>query len=110
MAGLEDPLYRQSAASVELLSAEPADRELEARLPDETRAIIGALREADRLSTGEVTEILGGVGRPTAPEGCASWSRPDWRSGSASRPRIHAPTGRCRLHERLLERCSNDSC
>jgi len=66
-AGLEDPLYRQSAASVELtLSAEPADRELEARLPDETRAIIGALRKADRLSTGEVTEILGGVGRPTA--------------------------------------------
>lgn len=66
-AGLEDPSYRQTSGAVELtLSAEPLDRELEARLPDETRGIIGALRKADRLSTGEVTEILGGVGRPTA--------------------------------------------
>jgi len=66
-AGLEDPLYRQTAGGVELtLSAEPAERELEARLPDETRIIVGALRKADRLSTGEVAELLGDIGRPTA--------------------------------------------
>ncbi len=65
-AGLEDPVYRQTPGSVQLtLSAEPADRELEARLPDETRAIRAALREGERLSTGEVAELLS-VSRPVA--------------------------------------------
>lgn len=65
-AGLEDPTYRQTAGAVELtLSAEPVDRELEARLPEETRAIVGALRKSDRLSTGELAEVLGGLTRPT---------------------------------------------
>jgi ATP-dependent DNA helicase RecG len=58
-AGLVDPVYRQTAASVVLtLSAEPADRALDARLPDEARTIIAALRRAGRLSTGEVAELL----------------------------------------------------
>ena len=58
-AGLVDPVYRQTAASVVLtLSAEPADRALDARLPDEARTIITALRRAGRLSTGEVAEVL----------------------------------------------------
>jgi ATP-dependent DNA helicase RecG len=63
-AGLVDPVYRQTAASVVLtLSAEPADRALDARLPDEARTITAALRRAGRLSTGEVAEILG-LSRP----------------------------------------------
>jgi ATP-dependent DNA helicase RecG len=65
-AGLEDPIYTQTSASVTLtLSAEPVDRELLARLPQEARLITTALRSADRLSTGEVAEMLG-VTRPTA--------------------------------------------
>lgn len=65
-AGLEDPSYRQTGGTVELtLSAEPVDRALEARLPEETRAIVGALRKSERLSTGELTELLGGIARPT---------------------------------------------
>lgn len=58
-AGLVDPVYRQTAASVVLtLSAEPADRALDARLPGEARTITAALRYAGRLSTGEIAEIL----------------------------------------------------
>jgi ATP-dependent DNA helicase RecG len=65
-AGLNDPVYRQTSGAVHLtLSGEPRDRELQARLPEEARVITGALREAGRLSTGELTEILG-VSRPVA--------------------------------------------
>lgn len=65
-AGLGDPVYRQTAGSVELvLSAEPADRELQARLPAETRLIVAALRRAERLSTGEIAGAIG-VSRPVA--------------------------------------------
>ncbi len=63
-AGLVDPVYRQTAGSVLLtLSAESVDRALDARLPTEARAIVAALREAGRLSTGEVADALG-LGRP----------------------------------------------
>ena len=59
-AGLNDPIYRQTSGSVQLtLLAEPVDRELEARLPQHARAITSALREAARLSTGEIAETLG---------------------------------------------------
>lgn len=59
-AGLHDPVYRQTSASVQLtLSAEPIDRALEARLPQEARAVTAALREAGRLSTGEIEEVVG---------------------------------------------------
>lgn len=65
-AGLSDPLYRQTSGSVILtLLAEPVDRELEGRLPEHARAITSMLREAGRLSTGEVTQVLG-VSRPVA--------------------------------------------
>jgi ATP-dependent DNA helicase RecG len=64
-AGLTDPIYRQTSGSVQLtLSAEPVDRELEARLPEHARAITAALRQAGRLSTGEVVDVLG-LSRPT---------------------------------------------
>ena len=65
-AGLHDPLYEQSSASVRLvLSTEQADRALDARLPDDFRVIVSALRDAGRLGTGEVAALLG-VSRPTA--------------------------------------------
>ena len=65
-AGLNDPIYRQTSGSVELtLLAEPVDRKLDARLPEKARVIAGALRNDERLSTGEVAELLG-VSRPVA--------------------------------------------
>lgn len=66
LAGLNDPIYRQTSGSVRLtLSSDPVDRQLDARLPDETRAIVLALRESGRLSTGEIASLLD-VSRPTA--------------------------------------------
>jgi ATP-dependent DNA helicase RecG len=66
LAGLADPLYEQTQGSVRLtLLAEPVDRQLEARLPRDTRAIIAALRDAGELSTGEIAEAVG-VSRVTA--------------------------------------------
>jgi ATP-dependent DNA helicase RecG len=65
-AGLNDPAYRQTSGSVELtLFAEPTERLLDARLPHNAGRIIAALRQVDRLSTGEVAELLG-VSRPIA--------------------------------------------
>lgn len=66
LAGLVDPLYEETPASVKLtLLAEPVDRRLEARLPRGARAIMAALREAGQLSTGEVAEAVG-ISRVTA--------------------------------------------
>jgi ATP-dependent DNA helicase RecG len=65
-AGLNDPIYRQTSGSVTVkLLAEPADRRLEARLSAYARMIVSTLRESDRLSTGEVADILE-VSRPVA--------------------------------------------
>ena len=65
-AGLEEPVYRQTSGSVALtLLAEPVDRRLDAGLPGGARAILADLRPAERLSTGEVTDLLG-VSRPIA--------------------------------------------
>lgn len=65
-AGLNDPIYRETSGSVELtLLAEPVDQRLQARLPENAQRIVAALREADRLSTGEVVDLLG-VSRPVA--------------------------------------------
>lgn len=64
--GLTDPVYRQTSGSVELLlSAEPVDRRLDERLPDNGRLIARVLRTAGRMSTGEIKEALG-VSRLTA--------------------------------------------
>jgi ATP-dependent DNA helicase RecG len=66
LAGLVDPLYEETSASVRLtLLAEPTNRRFEARLPRSSRLIMAALRDAGRLSTGEVAETIG-VSRPTA--------------------------------------------
>ncbi len=63
-AGLTDPVYRQTSGSVELrLLAEPVDRELEERLPEQARAISRTLRLEGRMSTGDLTNALG-ISRP----------------------------------------------
>lgn len=65
LAGLTDPIYEQTAASVRLiLSSEPVNRALDAQLPAETRAITTALREAGQLGTGDIAELLD-IARPT---------------------------------------------
>ncbi len=91
-AGLVDPVYAQTAGSVLLtLSAESADRALEARLPDEARAITAALREAGRLSTGEVAEVLG-LSRPATIrrlESLRSEGLIEWVGKSANDPRAY---------------------
>lgn len=59
LAGLGDPIYEQTQASVRLtLSGEAYDRELDSRLPRDSRAIMAALRDGGALSTGEVAEHL----------------------------------------------------
>lgn len=58
-AGLDDPVYTQTGASVRLsLSGEPVERRLDGQLTADARAVTTALREAGRLSTGEVAELL----------------------------------------------------
>lgn len=59
-AGLEEPIYRQTAASVRLiLSGEPVPAALDEPFTPEARAVSAALRSAGRLSTGEIAEMLG---------------------------------------------------
>ncbi len=66
LAGLDDPMYRQTAASVRLtLSGEPVNRALDARLPEQTRVVVAALREGGRLSTGDLARVMG-LSRPAA--------------------------------------------
>jgi ATP-dependent DNA helicase RecG len=64
-AGLGDPIYRQTSGSVELtLPAMPVDRRLNEQLSDNARLIVAALKKVDRISTGEVEELIG-ASRPT---------------------------------------------
>jgi len=64
LAGLSDPLYTQTSASVHLsLSGEPVDRALDARLPGDARRILSVIRDADRLSTADVASAIG-MSRP----------------------------------------------
>lgn len=60
LAGLADPDYFQTSASVRLtLSSTPVDRELEGRLPPGARDVLRLVREGGRLSTGDLTEATG---------------------------------------------------
>jgi ATP-dependent DNA helicase RecG len=57
LAGLADPLYRQTAGSVRLtLTSAPVDRELEERLPKGARDLVRIIREEGRASTGDLVE------------------------------------------------------
>jgi ATP-dependent DNA helicase RecG len=65
LAGLADPDYHQTSGSVRVtLLAAPVDRVLEARLPPGSRDLIRAIREAGRVSTGELVEATG-LSRPS---------------------------------------------
>lgn len=60
LSGLAEPVYRQTAASVRLLlSGEPVQQALDRPLSPDARAVSVALRDAKRLSTGEVATMLG---------------------------------------------------
>ena len=91
-AGLNDPLYEQTSAGVRLvLSTELADRALDARLPHDFRVVVSALRDAGRLGTSEVAEVLG-VSRPTAAKRLATMREAgvvEWVGNSAQDPRAY---------------------
>jgi ATP-dependent DNA helicase RecG len=91
-AGLNDPIYRQTSGSVVLtLLADPVDRRLEARLPENARMIAAALRNDERLSTGEVAELLG-VSRPVAQRELATLKEAEvieWVGNSPQDPRAY---------------------
>lgn len=56
----------QSSGAVHLeLSGAPANRKLDALLPFDHRDIVAALRDAQRLSTGELADRIG-LSRPAA--------------------------------------------
>lgn len=60
IAGLADPTYRQTSGSVRVtLSSVPVDRALEARLPMGARELVRLVREAGRVSTGEIAQASG---------------------------------------------------
>jgi ATP-dependent DNA helicase RecG len=92
LAGLEDPVYLQTEASVRLiLSGEPMERQLDARLSPDARAVTAALRDSSRLSTGEVAELLG-RSRPVAIRVLKSLESAEivrWVGHSPKDPRAH---------------------
>jgi ATP-dependent DNA helicase RecG len=60
LAGLADPVYRQTSGSVRLiLNSAPIDVELESRLPRGARDLERFIREAGRISTGELVQASG---------------------------------------------------
>jgi ATP-dependent DNA helicase RecG len=60
LAGLADPEYRQTSGSVRLvLDSTPIDVELESRLPAGARDLVRIVREAGRISTGDLVEASG---------------------------------------------------
>jgi ATP-dependent DNA helicase RecG len=60
LAGLADPEYRQTSGSVRLvLESTPIDVELESRLPPGARDLVRIVREAGRISTGDLVASSG---------------------------------------------------
>ena len=60
LAGLADPDYTQTSGSARLtLSFQAVDRELEQRLPEGARDILRVIRNAERVSTGDVMTATG---------------------------------------------------
>jgi ATP-dependent DNA helicase RecG len=91
-AGLSDPVYRQASSGVHLsLLGEPVDPALDARLSERGRAIMTMLRQRSRLSTGEITESLGGS-RPTVQRELRTLQETgaiEWVGKSARDPRAY---------------------
>ncbi len=92
LAGLADPEYYQTSASVQLaLSARQVDRALDARLPSKWRAAMASIREGERVSTGDVAAALG-VSRPAAIKLLRSMEEAEvieWVGKSAKDPRAY---------------------
>jgi ATP-dependent DNA helicase RecG len=90
--GLAEPVYRQTAASVRLLlSGEPVQQALDQHLTPDARAVSVALRDAKRLSTGEVAVMLG-RSRPHALKVLATLQSAGlvrWVGNSPKDPRAH---------------------
>lgn len=60
LAGLDDPVYYQTSGSVRVtLSSVPVDHELERRLPPRARLVLKTVKDAGRISTGEIVEATG---------------------------------------------------
>jgi len=60
LAGLADPAYHQTAGSVRVtLMSTPVDHALEARLPRGARDLVRIIREAGRISTGDIVDATG---------------------------------------------------
>jgi ATP-dependent DNA helicase RecG len=91
-AGLGDPIYRQTSGSVELtLTAALVDRRLDEQLTDSGRLIVAALRKVDRISTGEVEELIG-ASRPTVQRELSALrdaGRIEWVGKSPQDPRAY---------------------
>jgi ATP-dependent DNA helicase RecG len=91
-AGLSDPIYRQTSGSVHLtLPAAPVDRRLDEQLSVNAQLIIAALRKVDRISTGEVEELIG-ASRPTAQRELSELREADlieWVGKSPQDPRAY---------------------
>lgn len=64
-AGLADPMYQETTNVHLTLLAMPIDREVAARLPGGSQAIVALLRKRGPLSTGEVADVFD-MARPTA--------------------------------------------
>jgi ATP-dependent DNA helicase RecG len=92
LAGLSDPLYRQTAGSVRLtLSSIPADRALEDALPPQSRELLRHLRQVGRASTGELMGLVG-ASRPVVVRRLRALEEAglvDWVGNSAKDPRAY---------------------
>lgn len=109
LAGLAEPEYVQTSGSVTLvLPADPVDRDLEARLSQEARVLVRAIRDAGRISTGELVRVAG-RSRPSVLRDLDLLRQAgvvDWVGNSKKDPRAYwrLPTGgsTTRAQERTL--------
>jgi ATP-dependent DNA helicase RecG len=92
IAGLADPEYRQTTGSVRLtLRSAPFDRSLEERLPAHARSIARLIREAGRVSTGELVTSCG-RSRPVVLRNLHALEEAgivEWKGNSAQDPRAY---------------------
>lgn len=65
LAGLPDPLYRRTSGSVQLTLHAVRSKQVPGDLPDNLHTILSLIRQADGMSSGDLTDAIG-VSRPTA--------------------------------------------
>ncbi len=92
LAGLADPSYTQTSGSVRVvLSSVLIDRELESRLPQGSRDLLRFVREAGRLSTGDLASATG-ISRPVVIRRLRALEESglvEWVGNSAKDPRAY---------------------